>query len=116
MREKTALLRRRALLLKKLARLKESLPGTLVWRYRKCGRKSCWCAAAEKGHPQLQLTRNLKGKVVTLAVPSSMEPEVDRQVKQYQELKGVLSDLFTLNEKLFILRKKERRHDLNRSP
>ena len=67
--------RKRSQLLVQVGSFNELRPGTLVQRYRKCGKASCWCSAQdERGHgPCWSLTFPVKGKSITRVIPAGAE-------------------------------------------
>ncbi len=73
--------RRRAALRAQLAAVGDLRPGSLVERYRKCGKANCHCAAAgAAGHgPSWSLTRAVRGKTVTAVIPAGPAVEATRQ-------------------------------------
>ena len=77
-----ALLQQRDQLKSQLAAIGDMRPGSLVARYRKCGKTSCHCAKkGAQGHgPSYSLTHAVKGKTVTNVVPAG--PSVGRTREQ----------------------------------
>jgi len=55
----------------RLAQLGEMRPGSLVERYRKCGKPNCHCARpGDRGHgPMWMVTHAVEGKTVSKAIP-----------------------------------------------
>ena len=80
-----ALEHRRAALRAQLAAVGDLRPGSLVGRYRKCGKPNCHCAApGAGGHgPSWSLTRAVGGKTVTTVIPAG--PAVEATQKQLAE-------------------------------
>ena len=77
-------------------------PGSLVERYRKCGKENCHCAQPdEPGHgPSWSLTRDVKGKTSTKIIPKAFVPQTGEQIEEYQRLRRLTSDLVEVNEKI----------------
>jgi hypothetical protein len=77
--------RTRNQLLAEVATFEHFRPGTLVERYRKCGKASCHCANDDRhAHgPCWSLTFPVEGKTVTRVIPAG--PAVDRTQKQIAE-------------------------------
>ena len=78
-------------------------PGSLVERFRKCGKPSCHCARkGSPGHgPSYSLTHPVKGKTITRIIPAG--PAVDRtrrQIAEYQRFRALARELVTVNEQL----------------
>ena len=87
-----ALEHRRAALRAQLAGVGDLRPGSLVGRYRKCGKLNCHCAApGAGGHgPSWSLTRALAGKTVTTVIP--VGPALDRaraQLAEYRRFRSL---------------------------
>jgi hypothetical protein len=85
-----------------LSALGDLRPGSLVERYRKCGKPNCHCAQSdEPGHgPSWSLTRNVKGKTTTKIIPKEFVPRTREQIEEYQHLRHLTSDLVEVNEKI----------------
>lgn len=86
-----------------LAEVGDMRPGSLVERYRKCGKPSCHCARkGAPGHgPSYSLTHPVKGKTVTRIIP--LGPAVEhtrRQIAEYQRFRTLVRELVAVNEKL----------------
>ncbi|MBZ5625573.1 MAG: hypothetical protein LAQ69_43785, partial [Acidobacteriia bacterium] len=65
--------RERSRLQDALAQVDDLRPGSLVERFRKCGKPTCHCAKpGSTGHgPSHSLTREVDGKTVTKIIPPS---------------------------------------------
>ena len=65
-------------------------PGSLVERYRKCGKPNCHCAEpGEAGHgPSWSLTHDSKVKTVTKVIPPNLVPQTREQLAEYQRLRA----------------------------
>lgn len=87
---------------RQLADLGDLRPGSLVERYRKCGKANCHCAQpGEPGHgPSWSLTRDVKGKTTTKIIPKAFVPQTREQIEEYQRLRHLTSDLVEVNEKI----------------
>jgi len=76
-------------------------PGSLVERYRKCGKPNCRCAkrgAAEHG-PDWILTRKVNGKTVTKGIPAGPALEQTRaQIEEYKRFRDLTRELVQVNE------------------
>lgn len=78
-------------------------PGSLVERYRKCGKPSCHCARKNApGHgPSYSLTHPVKGKTVTKIIPQG--PAVERtrdQIAEYQRFRALMQELVGVSEQI----------------
>ena len=77
-------------------------PGSLVERYRRCGKPYCHCAKpGAKGHgPSYSLTRSVKGKTVTKIIPKEEVTETKRQIQEFHRFQEVVAELIETNEKI----------------
>ena len=77
-------------------------PGTLIERYRKCGKSNCHCAnEGAKGHgPQWSLTRAKKGKTITKIIPADAVDITKKQIAEYKEFTRCVSELVEVNIKI----------------
>jgi hypothetical protein len=60
-------------------------PGSLVKRYRACGKPTCHCAQkGDRGHgPSWSLTRPVAGKTVTKVIPPNAVEATQAQFAEY---------------------------------
>ena len=72
-----------------LAELGDLRPGSLVERYRKCGKPNCHCAeTGQPGHgPSWSLTHDAKGKTVTRIIPAGFVPDAQSGRSQRKNLR-----------------------------
>jgi hypothetical protein len=86
-------------------------PGSLVERYRKCGKPNCHCAQpGEAGHgPSWSLTHNVKGKTLTRIIPEELVPQTREQIAEYHRLRDLTHDLVEVNEKICEARSGDRK-------
>jgi hypothetical protein len=90
-----------------IAALGEMRPGSLVERHRKCGKPNCHCARrGARGHdPDWILTRPVKGKTVTRAIPEGPALEQTRvQVEEYKRFRELVRQLIEVNERICEIR------------
>jgi len=94
--------RKRAELKARLAEVGDMRPGSLVERYRRCGKVNCHCAGeGAEGHgPSWSLTREVGGKTVTRVVPANAVPEVREQIGEYRRFRGLTRELVEASEQL----------------
>ena len=90
---------RRASLLKELQGIGDFRQGTLVGRYRKCGKSYCHCAKdGDPGHgPSWSLTRKINGKTVTKIIHPSAVPAIKEQVEEYHRFHDAVNELIDIN-------------------
>ena len=78
-------------------------PGSLVARFRKCGKASCHCAKkGAKGHgPSYSLTHPVAGKTITRIIPSGPAVELTRQqLQEYHRFRALVQQLITISEQI----------------
>lgn len=88
--------------LKQLNDLEEFRRGTVSLIERKCGKKSCWCAASgSKGHTQYIWNATIKSKSVAknLRMGSEIKKYLE-ETERYKEFKRLCEELITINESL----------------
>jgi hypothetical protein len=98
-----ALEQRRARLRERLASIGDLRPGSLVGRYRKCGKPGCHCAQPGMvGHgPSWSLTRAVHGKTVTHVIPAG--PAVARtqaQLAEYRRFRRLTQEFIEVSTHL----------------
>ena len=81
--------RRHAELRGQFASVGEMRSGSLIERFRRCGKPWCHCAKpGDRGHgPVLSLTRKQAGKTVTRIIPAQAAAQMRAQVTEYQRFR-----------------------------
>ena len=93
--------RRCAELVSQMSSVGAMRPGSMGWRFRRCGTPSCHCAqAGDAGHPQLLLTRKRSGKTVSRNIPASAEAEVRAEVAAYRRFQNLSRELVEVSSAL----------------
>lgn len=94
---------RRSHLLAEISALGDFRPGSLVERYRKCGKGNCRCAqpgGAAHG-PCWSLTNAIDGKTSTWVVPSGpVLTEVQAQTAEFKRFRVLEQELIEVSERL----------------
>jgi hypothetical protein len=87
---------------RQLSGLGDLRPGSLVERYRKCGKPNCHCAQPDDaGHgPSWSLTHDVKGRTTTNVIPEAFVPQTREQIAEYQRLRQLTRDLVGVSEKI----------------
>ena len=82
-----------------LASVGDLRPGSLVARYRKCGKPNCHCANEEEGGhgPSWSLTRSVGGKTVTRVIPASAVAQTQEQIAECRRLRHLTRDLIEVS-------------------
>lgn len=99
----TTLRRQRDQLKSQLAHIGEMRPGSLVARFRKCGKPSCHCAnKGAQGHgPCYSLTRPVAGKTVTRVIPAGPAVEQTRlQLEECHRFRQLVQQLLQVSEQI----------------
>ncbi len=94
--------RRRNEICEELASIGDLRPGSLVARYRKCGKANCHCAKEEGGGhgPSWSLTRKVAGKTVTKIIPPSAVSQTQEHIAEYRRLRNLTGELVEVSEGL----------------
>ena len=94
--------RRKAMLLDQLAALPDFRAGSLVGRYRKCGKPGCRCAReGEPGHgPSWSLTRSVEGKTVTRIIAAETADMTKGQIEEYHRFQQIVRELVEVNTEI----------------
>lgn len=97
-----ALLERRQSIQSRIASLGDLRPGSLVGRYRKCGKPSCHCAQpGDPGHgPSWSLTHAVAGKTLTRVIPATAVAQTEAQIEEYRRFRALSKDLVEVGEAL----------------
>ena len=90
--------RRRNEICEELASIGDLRPGSLVARYRKCGKANCHCAKEEGGGhgPSWSLTRKVDGKII----PPSAVSQTQKHIAEYRRLRNLTGELVEVSEGL----------------
>ena len=77
-------------------------PGSLVERYRGCGKLTCHCAQkGSRGHgPSWSLTREVAGKTVTKVIPPQAVETTRSQIAEYRRFRAITKELVEVSERL----------------
>ena len=91
---------RRDEVFRQLASLGDLRPGSLVARFRKCGKRNCHCAAeGAPGHgPSWSLTHGVRGKTVTRVIPADAVEETRAQIEECRRLRRLTAELIEVSE------------------
>ena len=106
--EASRLRRRARLLLDRLHRPADALPGSLALSHRRCGKPSCHCAEGD-GHPFATLTFMAAGKKRVESVPADWIVAIRRRVNAGRKFKNIAAELLAINAQLLVLARQQRR-------
>jgi len=97
------LTRQREELKTEIAKIGDMRPGSLVRRFRKCGKPTCHCAReGSPGHgPIWSLTREVNGKTVTKIIPSDAAVQATKQqISEFRRFRELSRELIEISDKL----------------
>jgi hypothetical protein len=90
-------------ILRGLPDLRQVLRGSLVTRYRRCGVKTCHCAAeGDRGHGPayyLMVTAG-PGNTLQVYVPEECKEQVEGWIENFRRVRQTLEDMSTVNREL----------------
>jgi hypothetical protein len=105
-RTKTLRQRQKAIL-RRLPPLKAILRGSLVERYKRCGKPGCKCAKGPGHGPKYYLTVSFPKRPPEMEyVPETFQEKVKQYLENYRKAKEILEELSSINREL--LRRRER--------
>ena len=92
---------RRRRLVKQVPDLERLLRGSLVERYKKCGKPGCHCLRSRGHGPATYLSVTLgPGKTRSYYIPEEQRRRIERYLGSYRKLREVVEDIITLNREL----------------
>ena len=97
------LIRQRDALKERIAQLHDMRSGTLIPRYRKCGKPNCHCAKdGSRGHgPSWSLTSAKQGKTQTRIIPEGPVLEATKeQLAEHKLFRELSRELLEVSEKI----------------
>jgi hypothetical protein len=86
-----------------LVEIGDMRPGSLVGRFRKCGKPACHCAEkdAPGQGPCYSLTHAVEGKTVTRIIPKGAALEHTRQqIAEYHRFRDLVRELIAVSEQI----------------
>lgn len=86
-----------------LAQIGDMRPGSLVERYRRCGKPTCHCAQKDaRGHgPSYSLTHPVRGKTLTRIIPRGAAVEQTRtQIAEYRRFRDLVRQWVGVSEQI----------------
>ena len=93
--------RKRAALLRQLPPLKEILRGSLIERYKRCGKPGCKCAEGPGHGPKYYLSvSHYRQRPQMDYVPQDYHHEATEFLANYQRLRQILDEICAINREL----------------
>jgi hypothetical protein len=86
----------------RLAEVGDLRPGSLVERYRRCGKAGCHCAGkGAEGHgPSWSLTREVGGKTITRVIPARAVAQTREQIAEHRRFRALVREVVETSELL----------------
>ncbi len=109
MQTKTAssLRRRRKALLRRLPDLETVLRGSLIERYKRCGKPGCHCAEGPGHGPKYYLSVSRSGqRPVMEYVPQEFRDQVEASLANHRRLREIVEEIARINRELLRRRKR----------
>src|SRR5471030_1235868 len=101
-----ALKRRRQALLRRLPPLKSILRGSLIERYKSCGKPGCKCAEGPGHGPKYYLSVSFPGRRPQMDyVPQADHADVTERLANYHRVREIIEEICEINREL--LRRRE---------
>src|SRR5438105_2191533 len=102
----SVLRRRRKLLLRKLPPLECVLRGSLIERYKRCGKPGCKCVSGPGHGPKYYLSVSYPGRAPEMDyVPQADHDKVSERLANYHRVREILEEICEINREL--LRRRE---------
>ena len=99
--------RRRKTLLRKLPSLEAILRGSLIERYKRCGKPGCKCANGPGHGPKYYLSVSKPGVRPEMDyVPQDLKQKAEEYLENYRKIKIILEELCEISREL--LRRREK--------
>jgi hypothetical protein len=85
-----------------LSQTADMRPGSLVQRFKVCGKPTCHCAReGDPGHgPSWSLTHAVAGKTITRVIPHNAVDATQAQIAEYKHFRVTARDLVEASERL----------------
>jgi len=96
-----ALRRRRKTLLRRLPPIEAVLRGSLIERYKRCGKPGCKCADGPGHGPKYYLSVSKPGSKPQMDyVPQDLKQRVEEYLVNYRKIKTILEELCEISREL----------------
>ena len=106
-RSTSSLRRRRKALLRRVPSLQQILKGSLIERYKRCGKRGCKCAQGPGHGPKYYLSISRTGQRPQMDyVPQEYQDQVEEYLANYRLVRDIISEISRINQEL--LRRREK--------
>jgi len=106
-RSATSLRRRRKALVRRLPPAEAILRGSLIERYKRCGKPGCRCAKGPGHGPKYYLSISQTGKNPQMDyIPQDYCEQAEAYLANYQSIKKILKEICDINSELLSRREK----------
>jgi hypothetical protein len=100
-RSTSSLRRRRKALLRRLPNLEEILKGSLIERYKPCGKPGCKCAKGPGHGPKYYLSISRTGQRPQMDyVPQDYHDQVQEYLANYRSAREIMGEISLINQEL----------------
>ena len=106
--------RKRDSLLKKLAKVKPIIDGSIVQVRRRCGNKNCKCAKSDYRHESFYLHYKVEGITKAVYIPVDIEEEVRKWSEEYKWIKETIKEICKTQKEIIKRHVTERRQKRGR--
>jgi hypothetical protein len=102
----SSLKKKRAALLRNLPDLQKLIRGSLIERYKRCGKSGCKCATGQGHGPKHYLSTHQPGGTPLMEyVPQSYEEQIKEYLENFRQAREILDEICQINQEL--LRRRE---------
>ena len=97
--------RRRQALVRQLLPLQALLRGSLIERYKRCGKPGCHCAAGPGHGPKFYLSVSYPGARPSMEyVPQAVVPETRAALANYHRVRAIVAEICEITRELLLRR------------
>lgn len=96
--------KKRYKLYRQIAKITESVRGSLVIMERYCGKSNCHCRKGHK-HKAVYLSQSHNGKTRMIYIPENMKEKASEYIQNYHRIRNALNKISDINIKLLTERK-----------
>ena len=94
---------KRTKLIRELIATRHMLRGSFKRQFNRCGKQTCWCREADKGHPRDSIFWRKDTKKFEKTIPKDDIPWAKEMTKAYKRFRKIRQQLLQINEELRLL-------------